>query len=142
MAGTGAIFVDGSLEDGLDDLTTQWNTNVHKLYLFQNNFVPLDSSVLGDFTEATFSGYASQSISYTAASLVGDFAICADSAARTFTVGMGGVSNTIYGYYVVDQTTGLLVYAERFSASINMNTVGATITLTVQVTLSSLNQSH
>lgn len=135
----GAKFVDADLVNELLLLRAGYNANVHQLHLYKNNYTPVAGSVFGSFTEADFSGYASQAMSYSTATLIGDFAVMVDSATRTFTVGAGGVSNTVYGYFVMDVASGILVYAERFSASVNMTTVGDSLAITTQVTLSSLN---
>lgn len=96
--------------------------------LFQNNFTPGPATVIGSFTEATFSGYALANLSnpVTAAAL--------DAQGRAFTLWdlvtwtkNGATGNTIYGYWVEDGASNLL-WCERFdSGAFAMNTDGTVL---------------
>lgn len=103
--------------------------------LYQNDYTPVDGSVLGSFTQADFEGYAGQN----AESWTG--AVMASGRARstadqiTWTKGTGGTGNSIYGYYVVDADENLL-WAERDpSAPVNMTSDGNIYRLTPAFTL-------
>lgn len=102
--------------------------------LFQNNYIPVAGTVIGDLTEATFSGYAAQALAGGAVSGMLDASgrAVAQWNAVTFTKA-GATGNTIYGYYVIDGS-GNLLWAERFDSSIAMNTDGAFIQLTPKFT--------
>ncbi len=109
--------------------------------LFQNNYTPVAATVAGDLTEANFSGYAA------AAPAGGAVAGALDAENRavatwnsiTFTKN-GATGNTIYGYYVTEMT-GLLLWVERFDASIAMTVDGAFITLIPKLTAKSQNSN-
>lgn len=87
--------------------------------LFQNDFQPTKDSILADFTVATFSGYAaSAAVAWSGPVLntagqpviIGDLKLFTGTSPFT-------VSNTIYGYYVVDTAGTKLLWAERFALS-------------------------
>lgn len=93
------------------------------LKLFTNNYTPLigtptGGSVAADFTEASGGGYAAKTLTGSSWTLTNDGvndgkATYADQT-WTFSGALSG-SATIYGYFVVQATSGLLVWAERFS---------------------------
>jgi len=126
------VFVELGWESMLNDFVTA--NRLKSLHLFQNNYVPLLTDVVGNFTEATFSGYASQNPSWGAAFINGSVQAEVDAIALTFTRSAGATSNTIYGIYVLDNA-GVLTYAERFPAPVTMTTTGDAITYTPKVTL-------
>ena len=113
----------------LDQLRGAWG-NTLILHLYQNNYSPVDGSVIGSFTEATFSGYATQTCaSWSAAATVSGRA-STSATARTFTNSTGSVGNSIYGYYVTDGS-GNLMWAEADpSAPVGMNNPGDSYTVT------------
>lgn len=81
------------------------------LKLYQNNITPSDTDVAGTYTEANFTGYAA--ITLTGASWNAPSAgTITYSAQQTFTCS-GASSNNIYGYYVIQTTSGTLLYSER-----------------------------
>jgi hypothetical protein len=110
-----------------------------KVHLYQNNYTPVDSSVLGSFTEATFSGYASAVFAFAAPSEVANKAKAVAISPTVFTHNGGGTANTIYGYFVKDLATGDLVWAERFGSSQIMTNNGDQISLPPQITFDSEN---
>jgi hypothetical protein len=124
------VFANEGLVNVLNKLTaaTGW-ANV-RIKLYKNNYTPLHSSVLADFTEADFSGYTAVTPSYGSATLSGDTATTTDSSSRDFTHDSGGTTNTIYGYYVVDITDAKVLFAELFSSSQVMQNNGDKITIT------------
>lgn len=86
------------------------------LKIFQNNYTPIESSATVDFTEATFTGYASIQLSaanwgYTQ----GDPTVALYNAAQTFTSTAGSQNQSCYGYYIERRTTGDVMWAERFT---------------------------
>lgn len=78
--------------------------------LYQNDYTPVAGSVLASFTEATFTGYASQPLgTWTAPAIVA--AHGRTQAAALTWVKNGATTNLIYGYYVVQGAQ--LLFAER-----------------------------
>jgi hypothetical protein len=126
------IFVELGWESIWNDFVAAGR--LHSLHLFQNNYVPVLSDVVGNYTEATFSGYASQNPTWGAAFINGSTQAEIDAGALTFTRSAGASSNTIYGIYVLD-SGGVLTYAERFPAPVSMATAGDAIVYTPKATL-------
>ena len=48
----------------------------------------------------------------------------------------GGTAVTVYGYFVVDSVSGLLLWSERFASPITVQNNGDSIVLTLKITLS------
>ena len=97
----------------LDALTTSGSLNGATLHLFKSNITPALTDVLATYTanEATFGGYAAQTITpWGAAATV---SAKAKSVAPTFTFTATGASlpQTIYGVYVLT-SGGALIFAE------------------------------
>jgi hypothetical protein len=85
------------------------------LKLYKNNITPSDTDTAGTYTEATFPGYAAITLtgaSWNAASA----GTIAYSAQQTFTCS-GAATDDIYGYYVVQASSGTLLYSERDGAA-------------------------
>jgi len=106
------------------------------LKLFTNDYTPVETSVVGSFTEATGSGYAEKSLTD------GSWTVTnADPAVATYDGGdqvftFTGALGNVYGYYITDFAETGLVWAERFtSAPFNVQNNGDTITITLQLTL-------
>lgn len=123
----------------LDMLTNAVGMSSVRLRLFKNNLTPAQGTVYSDFTEATFSGYASATPAFGAAATVSHKGTITDAASRSFTHNGGATSNTIYGYYVVDTGTSKVLWAERFSPSQALANFGDKITITLAFTLNSEN---
>lgn len=107
-----------------------------QLRLFKSNTTPDESTVVGDLTEATFTGYAV--ITLTGANwttAAGDPAT-GSYAEQTFTSSADQTPESIYGYYLTRVTDGDLIAAERFSngpyvIANNGDTIKLTPTITV-----------
>lgn len=86
------------------------------LRLFSNNITPSDTDTAGTYTEATFAGYAAKTLTGATwnAAAAGSISY---SAEQTFTRTSTGTPENIYGYYVTQVTSGLLVYSERDGAA-------------------------
>lgn len=81
------------------------------LRLFQNNITPADSDTAATYTEATFTGYAGISVPGASWNAPSGGTITY-SAQQTFT-SSGVVNNSIYGYYLTQTSSGILVWSER-----------------------------
>lgn len=80
------------------------------LKLYKSNTTPSNTDTAASYTVADFTGYAN--ITLTGATWTSNGSGVASYAQQTFTCS-GASSNTIYGYFVVQTTSGVLVYAER-----------------------------
>lgn len=85
------------------------------LKLFKNNRVPAEADVETDYTEATFTGYAS--IALTPATWATTAGAPSDVTypQQTFTSSAGAQNESVYGYYIIQTTSGKLVCAEKFA---------------------------
>lgn len=103
------------------------------LKLFQSNTTPADTDTAVTYTEATFTGYAAITLagaSWGAAS-AGSIAF----AQQTFTSTAAQTTQNIYGYYLVQATSGVLVYSERFAdAPYGITNNGDNIKITPTIT--------
>lgn len=82
------------------------------LRLFSNNITPADTDTAATYTEATFAGYAAIALaggSWGAAAA----GVITYGAQQTFTRSSTGTVENIYGYYVTQSVSGVLLYSER-----------------------------
>ncbi len=108
-----------------------------QLRLYQNNYTPIKSSVFADFTIATFSGYASQTVTFGGGTVTSNIS-SAVAGALTFTRSIGATNNTIYGWFMVDSVNSKVYAANLLSTPKNMNTSGDAITITLTELLGDL----
>jgi hypothetical protein len=110
------------------------------LHLYSNNYTPLHSSTAGNFTECTFGGYAAVTLSqgtWNTPVLVSDTAVTSYGSAPLAWTATN--SQTVYGYYVVDQGgSNVLLWGELFGTSRTLN-ASDVIQLGPQFTLQSVN---
>lgn len=105
------------------------------LKLFQSNTTPAEGDIAGTYTEATFSGYSSATL--TGASWGAASGGTIAYAQQTFTHNGGGISNNIYGYYMIQTTSGTLFLAERDGAApFAISNNGDNIKITPSITAS------
>lgn len=91
------------------------NSSNQTLKLFKTNVTVSASTVVGDLTEADFSGYSAKTLtrgSWTVTQVSSKAS--ASYSDQTFTASSG--SQTLYGYYIVDNS-GNLLWAENFTSS-------------------------
>jgi len=81
------------------------------LRLFQNNITPADTDTAGTYTESNFTGYSSITLTGASWNAASSGSI-AYSAQQTFTCS-GASSQNVYGYYITQVTSGILMWAER-----------------------------
>jgi hypothetical protein len=87
--------------------------------LFQNNFNPTPASILADFTEATFDGYAAQVFKMDAGPTRFADGSIGTWNLTTFHQTGNTTPNTIYGCYLLDPS-GALAIAVRFDTPVQM----------------------
>ncbi len=103
------------------------------LRLFKNSFTPAQTSVLGDFTEADFTGY-SPFYPGTSPDADGyDGANNYQAEYDTITFGCTStpmIGQTIYGWYItinLDATTDKVLLAHKFDTPVVVNTAGDSV---------------
>lgn len=117
----------GVLLSELNDLIALYYDGAD-LRLYSNNVTPSEISVIGDFTECTFTGYASQSMTpWSTSYLPGILSAEGLSPPRTFTCTAGGPQN-VYGVFVT--VSGALLYAQRLDALIAPFAIAAGLSFT------------
>lgn len=90
------------------------------LRLFSNNITPAESDVAGTYTEATFTGYAAKTL--TSSQSGSTWGVPSTSGGLTTStyatnqVYSPTTSQTIYGYYLLFATSGIIAGAEAFGA--------------------------
>lgn len=119
-------------------LRAQINGGGVTLRLYQNNYTPVDGSVLADFTECDFDGYAAKTLTaFTVPILVGGEAYIAEGP-QIWTATGGVTPNDVYGYYVEDPVDGEVIWAARFTgAPIVVDGAGDVVVVTPTFTLAS-----
>jgi len=116
--------------DGVKDELDQIQAQSHNIGLFKNNHTPTPGDVLADYTPADFGGYSGLVglSGWSGASLSGDTAQ-GDWTPVTWTADGSGAGD-VYGYYVVNNVTGKLAWAELNGAGpVTMNVNGQTFTV-------------
>ncbi len=85
--------------------------------LFSNNYTPIDTSSSASFTEVTGGGYVSKAIVYADWTFTGGTPSYAQSP-QLLWVFTGATSGpgVIYGYYVIENAGGTLLWAARLPA--------------------------
>jgi len=102
------------------------------LRLFQNNITPSDTDTTATYTESTFPGYAG--ITLTGATWGAASAGSIAYAQQTFTCS-GAASQSVYGYYINQVTSTVLMWSERdasapFAIAVSGDAVRVTPTIT------------
>lgn len=108
------------------------------LKLYANNYVPVEGSVAGDFTEVAGGGYAAKTLTngtWAGASTAGGTTSSA-YAEQTFTfTGALTTNPDIYGYFIVGASSGTLYWAEKASATFTPANNGDTYKVTPKIEL-------
>lgn len=105
------VFPDVGENLALEMIVNKTAAQSLKLKLYTSNTTPGESDVAGTYTEATGNGYAE--IALTGASWGAASGGSIAYAQQTFT--FTGALGNVYGYYIVQTTSGTLLYAERFA---------------------------
>lgn len=103
-----------------------------KVKLFQNDITLSPSTVKGDLTEATFSGYAAATVAALLPSYIDPAGgASAQIATQQFDHSGGATANTVYGAWV-ETAGGDLILAMTFENGIPMAALGDSIPLDVK----------
>jgi len=85
------------------------------LRLFKNDYTPVEGSVVGNFTIADFTGYASITLGTADWTITPGAPTAAACVQKTFTSSAGSQNQPIYGYYLVTVIDEVFVAGERFT---------------------------
>lgn len=117
---------------GFPNFLDQTGTGL-KLHLFTNNYTPVASSVLSNFTECADASYAAVALTPGSWSITNVSGVATASyPLQTFSFTS---SATIYGYYVTDTSTTKVVWAERFGGAPLSFSSSLPLDLTLKVTM-------
>lgn len=86
-----------------------------EIHLFTNDYLPTGITVIADMTEATYSGYAAEAITWLAVSSADDGTIEVIGTAGEFRPTDDVVPNQCYGFWI-ENGAGVLLAAGRFDA--------------------------
>jgi len=132
-------FVDAGIVDELNMATNGWNGINRRLHLFTNNYTPTVTDTLASYSEATFTGYATQNITGWGAPTIAAHVGAIQAASRTFTRTATGTTQNIYGYFVTNAGDTTLLWAERDpNAPIPLTNNGDSYTVTPRITAQDL----
>lgn len=107
------------------------------LKLYVNNVVTTDDTLLAaGFTEMSTLGYAAKTLTKTSWVVAQSAAVGSGTYAQQTWTFTAGTAVTVYGYYVVDATSGLLLWFEAFAAAKVIQNTGDQIIVTPTITLS------
>lgn len=106
-----------------------------RLKLYKNNITPGETDTAGTYTVADFTGYSD--FNFTAASWTYSAGNPSDVhyAQQAFTSSAAQSAQSIYGYYVIQVSSGTLVWAERFpDGPYTISNNGDEIRITAKIT--------
>lgn len=105
----------------LEALVNKTAPQALRLKLYKNNYTPGEQDTAANYTVADFTGYSDADLTgatWNAATPGVEGSppdpSYIDYPKQTFTSSAGSQNQPIYGYFIVQQTSGLLVWAERF----------------------------
>jgi len=103
------------------------------LRLYTSNTTPAESDTAATYTEASGNGYAAITLTGGSWVVTPGAPTSAAYAEQTFT--FTGALGNVYGYFLTQVTSGILVYAERFTgAPFSINNNGDQIKITPTIT--------
>jgi hypothetical protein len=103
---------------------------------FVNNYTPTEATLVGNLTEATYTGYAAVLLGTgTYGGLSAQDSVIVNNASATFTAGMGVSPTTVYGWYLTmllpyTGSTMYLLYVELYDVPINITVPGVVSVIT------------
>lgn len=87
------------------------------LKLYKSNTTPANTDTAATYTESTFTGYASKSLTGASWSFTAANPSHADYAQQTFTSSANQTAENAYGYFLIQTTSGTIILAERFTGA-------------------------
>lgn len=105
-----------------------------KLHLFSNNFSPSEDSILADFTEVAYTGYAAQTVTWSAAFYDQNGEPVSSGGALLFIQTAVTVTGIAYGAYLTDTAGAVLLGAGRLdNAPFGFSGANVALELAIQV---------
>jgi hypothetical protein len=103
-----------------------------KVRLFSNNHTLGETDLIGAFTQATYGGYADQTLAGgTDGGINGNDRDQFNYTTLTFqATSSSGLPQTLYGYVVIDSGATVALYGENFSPSVTLSASGDGFTVT------------
>lgn len=102
------------------------------LRLYTNDYTPVEGTTEANVTEASGSGYAAKALTAANWTIAGD---PREASYPEQTFAFTGALGNVYGYYLTQNTSGKLIYAERFTgAPFNVAQNGDEIKVTPKIT--------
>lgn len=126
------FLANGKKAKLLDQERTFLNTCI--LHLFTNNITVSATTVAGDFSETTDSGYSPSAITFATATLNGSNQGQMVAPAVTFTFNHDVGDFTIYGWFLIDPADSALVMSQN-TTNFTVTGAGQTYTVTPKVLL-------
>lgn len=132
-----ALLIPNASEVKLLEFALGFSTPGNQLLkLFINNVTPGDTDTAATYTEMSTLGYAAKTLLKGSWSIVPSSGVgTASYVLQTWTF-TAGTAVTVYGYFVVDSSSGLLLWAEAFATPKIAQYTGDQIIITPQITLS------
>lgn len=101
--------------DDLDAVLGTADWTAPKLHLFTNDFTPSLETILADFTEATYTGYAAQTLTWGGAYVDGNGIAVAPAGEKIFTQ-TAAPNEIVYGGYVTNTAGTKLLASARLDS--------------------------
>jgi hypothetical protein len=135
------VWPDNSCLNFLTDfIGDRLQTSGYTFRLYTNNVTPTTSTVIGDFTEATFTGYSSvagSTVTWSTPALSGH--IAQTNGTNIIFNNTSGAGVTVYGVYVTNAAGTKLYFAERDPAAPVTIPAGGSYTYTPNQQFKSIN---
>lgn len=134
-----AVIYDDLMLVKIQAITTYGlNLSTLIMHLYKNNYTPISTSVVGDFVECDFDGYAPLTVPLSwgySGPVAGVWTIAIPPGSMLFGNTDGSIPNNIYGYYCTDSTGLFMELADRDPlAPFAMSTPGTTYTVDIAIT--------
>lgn len=125
------LFIPSVGENKLVEFALGYSTPGNQLLkLYVNNVTAADTDTAATYTEMSTLGYAAKTLNKGNWSIAQNGGVAqASYAAQTWTF-TAGTAVTVYGYFVVDATTGVLLWSEAFSSGKIIQYTGDQIIIT------------
>jgi hypothetical protein len=111
-----ALLVPNAAEDVmLQNILNKTAPQNQTLKLFKSNTTPAEGDTEATYTEADFTGYAAIALTGANWTITPGSPSTAAAPQQTFTSSAGSQNQPVYGYFVVQTTSGKILWAERFA---------------------------